>query len=360
MLHVKIGLLLSGGVDSSVALFLLKKQYPDAEITAWYLKIWLEDELASLGSCPWAEDLEYARAVCAQAKIPLKIINMQQEYRELVVSYTIDELKRGRTPSPDIFCNRRIKFGAFLNRIGNSVDKVASGHYAIVERNFKGLFHIKRAKDPIKDQSYFLSHLTQEQVALTLFPLGELTKKKVRNLAEKWDLPNKKRKDSQGICFLGKIKYAEFVKHYLGEKRGSIIEAETGRILGTHKGTWFHTIGQRSGLGLSGGPWYVVARNQGENTVTVGHASQAIDVAVSQFSVTNPNWISGRPKIPANVTIKLRHGPKLIAGHIASYSQSRNPCRLLVCMEESDRGVAPGQFSVFYNEDVCLGGAMIE
>lgn len=353
---MKIGVLLSGGVDSSAALVSLKERLPEADLTAYYLKIWLEDELAFLGSCPWEDDLEFARGVCDMTDVPLKVISLQREYWDRVVSYTVSELKAGRTPSPDIFCNRRIKFGAFLDRVGDSLDKVASGHYAVVREDEDGLFRIRRSPDPVKDQTYFLSHLTQEQASIALFPIGDRMKADVRDLARRWDLPTKDRKDSQGICFLGKIKYSDFVKHYLGEKEGPIVERETGRILGTHKGTWFYTIGQRSGLGLSGGPWYVVDRNREENVVTVAGTPAAAAAAKNEFSAVNPNWISGEPELPARLTLKLRHGPKLIGAEVAGEGTDR----LSVVMDESDRGLAPGQFSVFYDGDVCLGGAMIE
>ena len=362
---VKIGVLLSGGVDSSTALVSLKERYPEADISAYYLKIWLEDELAFLGSCPWKEDMEYARGVSELTGIPLKVVNLQREYWDRVVSYTVSELKAGRTPSPDIFCNQRIKFGAFLDRVGESFDKVASGHYAMVSEGDDGLFRIRRSPDPVKDQTYFLSHLSQEQAAIAMFPIGGMMKRDVRALAERWDIPAKSRKDSQGICFLGKIKYSDFVRHYMGEKEGDILEAETGRKLGTHKGTWFYTIGQRSGLGLSGGPWYVVAKNMDENVVTVAGTPDALAAARNLFTAVNPNWISGRPELPARLTLKLRHGPKLIGATVRSLPDSQSSEksgveRLEIEMDESDRGLAPGQFAVLYDGDVCLGGAMIE
>ncbi|RLW70427.1 MAG: tRNA 2-thiouridine(34) synthase MnmA [spirochete symbiont of Stewartia floridana] len=358
---MKIGVLLSGGVDSSTALVSLKKDRPDAAITAFYLKIWLEDELSDFGSCPWEEDMEYAAQVCRVVGVPLKVISLQREYRDRVVDYTITELRAGRTPSPDIFCNRRIKFGAFIERAGDSLDKIASGHYAVVSRDSDGLFRIRRSPDEVKDQTYFLSHLTQQQASLALFPVGMMTKKDVRRLAQDWDLPAKSRKDSQGICFLGKIKYPQFVRHYLGEKEGVIIDGETNHILGAHRGAWFYTIGQRTGLGLSGGPWYVIDRDVKKNIVFVGHAATAQEAAVSRFNVVRPNWIAGPPAFPARLSVKLRHGPRLIRTKVSLSSPSQEGlARLSVQMDEADRGVAPGQFAVFYQEDLCLGGAMIE
>ena len=356
---MKIAILLSGGVDSSTALVSLKEKYPDADITAYYLRIWLEKELEFLGSCPWEEDMKYARGVCDMTDIPLKVVNLQEEYWDRVVNYTVSELRAGRTPSPDIFCNQRIKYGAFLDKVGESFDKVASGHYAVISEGEDGLFRIHRSPDPVKDQTYFLSHLSQEQAAIAMFPIGGMMKEDVRKLADRWDIPAKYRKDSQGICFLGKIKYSDFVRHYLGEEQGDIVEAETGKILGHHRGTWFYTIGQRSGLGLSGGPWYVVGKNMDENVVTVAGTPDALAAARNRFTAVNPNWISGRPELPSRLTLKLRHGPKLIGATVSGLTDETKD-RLEIEMDESDRGLAPGQFAVFYNGDICLGGAMIE
>src|SRR3990167_3405102 len=263
---MKIAVLVSGGVDSSVALRLLREQGYD--LTAFYIKIWLEDELAFLGNCPWQEDLYFVEKVCAQVNVPLEVISLQKEYWEKVVQYTISEVKSGRTPNPDILCNSRIKFGTFLEKIGIDYDKVATGHYALIE-NLDNRFNLKMSPDLVKDQTYFLSHLTQEQLSKVMFPIGHLEKNEVRQLAQEFDLPNKDRKDSQGICFLGKLKFSEFVKHHMGEQEGPLIEVETGKQLATHKGFWFYTIGQRQGLGLSGGPWYVVAKNPMNNTVFI-------------------------------------------------------------------------------------------
>lgn len=352
---MKIAVLLSGGVDSSVALRLLQEE-GHRDITAYYLKIWLEDELAYLGSCPWEEDLAYAQGVCDQAGVPLKVLNLQTEYFQRVVNYTLEELKAGRTPSPDIFCNQRVKFGAFWEKVQESYDRVATGHYArtgVAE----GQASLLRAPDPVKDQTYFLSHLSQEQVSKILFPIGSLMKKEVRERAADWDLPNKNRPDSQGICFLGKIKYNDFVKHYLGEKSGPIIEKETGKLLGMHKGFWFHTIGQRSGLGLSGGPWYVTKKDCDCNIVYVSHQEHQENADRKDFLAVNLTWIR-RPVLEgeSGLTCKLRHGPDLIPCRVSYHA----PDRLRVHLERPDRGIAPGQFSVFYQGEECLGSGRIE
>lgn len=349
---MKIAVLVSGGVDSSVALNLLKDEGHD--LTAFYLKVWLEDELAFLGDCPWETDLKFVRSVCEQLDVPLEVISLQSEYLERVVSYALDELRIGRTPSPDIFCNQRIKFGAFFDHIDTSYEKVATGHYAQIAE--KGdTFHLKRAPDPVKDQTYFLSGMYQEQVARALFPIGHLIKNDVRKLAQNFDLPNQDRKDSQGICFLGKISYPDFVKFHLGEQEGDIIDLETQKVLGPHRGYWYYTIGQRQGLGLGGGPWYVVQKDVEKNIIYVSHATQHQDESRDEFVVANPNWISTPPE-KTDLTLKLRHGPEMIDCSIEKMDHNR----LAVTMAEKDSGVAPGQFSVFYDVDVCLGSGVIE
>jgi tRNA (5-methylaminomethyl-2-thiouridylate)-methyltransferase len=351
---MKIAVLLSGGVDSSVALNLLQEQgYKD--ITAFYLKIWLEDEMSYLGSCPWEEDLEYAQAVCHQADVPLKIINLQREYYDRVVQYAVEELKEGRTPSPDIFCNQRIKFGAFFDKVQENYDYVATGHYAVIQRKGPEAV-LRRSPDPVKDQTYFLSYLSQGQLQKILFPIGHLQKSEVRELAEKFDLPNKRRKDSQGICFLGKIKYRDFVGHYLGEKPGDIIERETGRVIGRHKGYWFHTIGQRQGLGLSNGPWYVVQKDIEANIIYISHKMHQENQDAREFEARRLTWTGSRaPDLEGDLRVKLRHGPNTIPVRIEILGEDR----LRVILEEPDKGIAPGQFSVIYRGEDCLGAGMI-
>jgi tRNA-5-taurinomethyluridine 2-sulfurtransferase len=355
--------LLSGGVDSAVALHTLVAR-GEGTVRAYYLKIWLEDELAFLGQCPWEEDLGYARAVCAAAGVPLEVIPLQQEYYDRVVSYTLAELRAGRTPSPDIFCNQRIKFGAFFDAIGGSADRIVTGHYARILRDDGDRVRLARAPDPVKDQTYFLSHLTQEQARRAEFPVGTLTKREVRQRAADLELTNRDRPDSQGICFLGRIRYPDFVRHYLGEKEGPIVEAGSGRELGRHSGAWFYTIGQRQGLGLGNGPWYVVSRDIETNIVEVAHGDHVADRARSRFRVGAVHWIAGVPDgLGAGglrrLTLKLRHGPDLVACTVAPVGGSAGDGELDVIMERPDRGVAPGQFAVFYDGEICLGAGMI-
>ena len=350
---MKIAVLLSGGVDSSVVLFkLLEDGYTD--ITAYYLKIWLEDELDFMGNCPWEEDLSYAQAVCDKAGVPLKTVSLQQEYYDKVVSYVISELKDGRTPSPDIFCNQRIKFGAFYDHITEQYDKVATGHYAQIKEEH-GKFSMFRSPDAVKDQTYFLAHLSQDQISKIMFPIGGLEKNKVRELAQKYDLPNKERKDSQGICFLGKIKYNDFIGHYLGKKTGNIIYKETDEILGKHNGFWYHTVGQRSGLGLSGGPWFVVSKDTKKNIVYVSHQKNDENREKRVLVVNSLSWLGDKPNTET-LSIKLRHGPNIIKCFIKWLDSDR----IEITMSQADKGVAPGQFAIFYDNEKCLGCGRIE
>lgn len=350
---MKIAVLLSGGVDSSVALKLLKEE--GHNLTAFYLKIWLQDEFSFLGDCPWEEDLEYVRKVCSQEKIPLQVLSLQNEYWETIVSYTISEIKAGRTPNPDMYCNSIIKFGQFYGKIDNSFVKVASGHYAHSEydENLKK-YLLKTSPDPVKDQTYFLSYLTQEQLSRALFPLGKYKKKQVRELAENFDLPNKNRKDSQGICFLGQIKFKEFVKHHLGELKGDIIDIATGEKLGEHPGYYYFTIGQRSGLGLGGGPWYVVRKDIAANVIYVSRENLAFREK-EKFNVTNLNWIAGQPSGDDKLFVKIRHGSKEYKCTFYFVEEGV----IEVKLGSPDAGIASGQFAVFYQDNLCLGGGII-
>jgi tRNA-specific 2-thiouridylase len=356
IVNMKVAALVSGGVDSSVALALLKQQGHD--VTAFYLKIWLEDELSFLGDCPWEQDLAYVRSVCEQLGVPLEVVSLQKEYHERVVSYVVQEVKAGRTPNPDILCNQHIKFGMFLDKIDASFEKIASGHYAqVFEKN--GIYELHQAPDAIKDQTYFLSQLSQQQLARALFPIGHLCKEQVRVLAEQYDLPNKHRKDSQGICFLGKLKFRDFIKEYLGEQDGKMIEWETKAVLGTHKGFWFYTIGQRQGLGLAGGPWYVIAKDADTNEVYISRNYYSTDKKRDELTLSACNWLTGFAPEKTALRVKLRHGATFNEC-VVSFDNSRDgSSRANLALKDRDQGIAPGQFAVLYDGDQCLGGGII-
>lgn len=349
-------ILLSGGVDSSVALLrLLEGGVRD--VRAFFLKVWLEEEVAGFGDCPWEEDLGQARAVCELLGVPLSVVPLQREYRERIVSYALDELRAGRTPSPDVLCNRHIKLGAFLEVVGAGFDVVASGHYArVVERGERRW--LARAADPVKDQTYFLSQLTAEQLARCRFPLGGLTKGEVRQIAAEHGLPTAGRPDSQGLCFLGEIPFDGFVRCHLGERPGEIREVGSGRVLGEHRGHWFYTLGQRKGLGLSGGPWFVVAKDVEGDVVWVTHADALEAASTDRFTVPSPHWITRPPELsgPLELRVKVRHGPASQACRLEPSPAGG----LAVTLERPDPGLAPGQFAVFYDGELCLGGGAME
>jgi tRNA (5-methylaminomethyl-2-thiouridylate)-methyltransferase len=359
---MKIACLVSGGVDSSVALALLKQA--GHEIDAYYLKIWLEDDLSSLGECPWEDDLSYVRSVCEKLNVPLQIINLQKQYWDRVVAYCIEQVKLGNTPNPDMLCNSRVKFAAFFDSVDiTKYDYVASGHYAGTKQittSNKTLTYLTRVRDQIKDQGYFLANLSQSQIQKIMFPLAPYLKSEVRELAHSFDLPNKNRKDSQGICFLGKIKYNDFLKHYLKEQTGDIIEIETGKVLGKHKGFWYHTIGQRKGTGLGGGPWIVVKKNCAKNIVYVSkndgtNQSKSTAAFAPSFLISNVNWIAREP--PHACKVKLRHGPRLLNCQIQAVDDSHKTYR--VTLSQFDNGIASGQYAVFYDDELCYGCGVI-
>jgi len=361
--------LLSGGVDSSVALHELLAS--GHRCRAFYLRIWLEDEQAhaARGDCPWEEDWAYCQAVCKQAGVPLEAISLQAEYQEQVVSYLVSEAAAGRTPNPDIMCNSRIKFGAFHDRIGQHFAHVASGHYARTRIiSSTGKAELLTSADAHKDQTYFLSQLKQSQLANTLFPIGHLPKAEVRAQAQRLHLPNRARKDSQGICFLGQLNYDDFLRDHLGESPGPIIEFETGGRIGTHRGLWFHTVGQRRGIGpaLSNafrafGPWHVVSKDFETNVLFATRNYASEDRERNEFHAEEINWVAGHaPPMNAEerleLTVKVRHGAQT---HAAQVTLSADGESAHVQLVERDKGLAPGQFAAFYQEDVCLGSGVI-
>ncbi len=391
---MQIALLISGGVDSSVALALLKEQ--KFSVTAFYLKVWLEDELDHISHCPWEEDLRYVEETCQLLETPLVVLAMQQEYRQSVIRYTLDSVSKGHTPNPDIFCNSRIKFGAFLERIGPGFAKVASGHYAAV-REKEGHYQLLSSADKIKDQTYFLAHLDQQQLSRVLFPLAEMSKQQVRAYAKRQGLPAQDRKDSQGLCFLGRFPFRQFLAHYLGEKRGDLIEWESGKKLGEHRGFWFYTIGQRQGLGLSGGPWYVVCKDSSQNCLYLSRnynnyshsdgdsdsngnsdsdndsdsdgnsdsdndsnsnsdSNRDIKKGRNSFYIENPHWISGKAPQSLRLEVKLRHGEQTYSCQLKRVDKKR----FFVTIAGEDQGIASGQFAVFYSDKLCLGCGMME
>lgn len=350
---MKVAVLTSGGVDSSVSLALLKEQGHDC--TAYYIKVWLEDDVVGGPACPWEEDLQYVERLCAQLRVPLKVVNLQREYHDRVVQYLLSEVKAGRTPNPDVMCNSHIKFGAFFDSISDDFEKVATGHYARTE-DIGGTMRLQRAVDKVKDQTYFLSRLTQTQLRRALFPIGGMMKSEVRAQARKLGLPAMDRKDSQGICFLGKIDYEEFVRKHVGETPGDFQDVE-GNVIGQHAGHWFYTSGQRKRIPLGKGPWYVVGKKPAENVVIVSNTYH--ELPRNEFIVRDVRWIGEEPWTTA-LSVKTRHGP---SEHPCTIEKLQNDARggssIHVRIEGNDQGLAPGQYAVFYDESSCLGSGII-
>ncbi len=351
---MKIATLISGGVDSAVATHLLCEQgyLPDL----FYIKIGMDND-ADL-SCSAEEDIEISTAIARKYGLRLEIIDLQKAYWDKVVTYTIDRVKKGLTPNPDVMCNKLIKFGCFEEQVGFEYDKTATGHYATTQF-IDGKTWLGTAKDPIKDQTDFLAQIDSLQVSKLLFPIGNLMKQKVREIAVRNALPNARRKDSQGICFLGKINYNDFIRRFLGEKEGKVVELETGKIIGTHKGYWFHTIGQRKGLGLGGGPWFVIQKDIAENVLYVTHGinngrqyGHAFEMRDFHFITANP-W-EGMQQV--EVSFKIRHTELRRRGLLYLNDEAYR----LECKQPM-QGIAPGQFGVVYDAagKVCIGSGEI-
>jgi tRNA-specific 2-thiouridylase len=349
--HVIVGL--SGGVDSAVAALLLKRQ--GYRITGLFMKNWEEDDTA--GHCTAEDDLKMARAVCKRLDIPLQTVNFSAEYWERVFEYFLAEHRAGRTPNPDVLCNQEIKFKAFLEHaLGLGADFIATGHYARVETR-DGHARLLKARDTNKDQTYFLYAVSQAALARTLFPLGELAKPEVRRLAHEAGLPNFDRKDSTGICFIGERNYQEFLTRFLPAQPGEI-RTLAGQLKGRHEGLMHYTLGQRHGLGIGGPgePWYVVDKDLAANILYVEQGENHPALYRQGLTATRLRWIGGtQSAAPARLTAKTR------------YRQPEQACTLAlegnqaqVVFDQPQRALTPGQSVVFYREDECLGGGIIE
>ena len=341
---------LSGGVDSSVSAALLKEQGHD--VTGVFIKTWHPDFL----SCTWKDDRLDAMRVAAHLDIPFVTLDLEEEYKKNVADYMIEEYKLGRTPNPDVMCNKNVKFGGFLKyALANGADFVATGHYA---RNDKTTtYRLFEGVDKNKDQSYFLWTLTQDQLQHILFPVGDIPKPEVRKLAEKYELPTATKKDSQGVCFLGKLDMTEFLEHYVPKKRGDVLN-EVGEIIGWHDGAVFHTLGSRHGFTItkkttSDSPYFVVSKDLTANTITVAHKEEGSLSATGsrQLHLKNVNWISGVPSTEKKFSAKIR------------YRGEHLPCKVIdttVEFAEKIEPVAPGQSIVIFDGEECLGGGVLE
>ncbi|MGM0593249.1 MAG: tRNA 2-thiouridine(34) synthase MnmA [Pseudomonadota bacterium] len=349
---------LSGGVDSSVAAILLQQQ--GYHVEGMFMKNWEEDDTEEY--CSAAEDLADARSVSESLGLTLRTINFSAEYWERVFSHFLKEYEAGRTPNPDILCNREIKFKAFLDHaIEQGADYIATGHYARLAQH-AGHYRLLKGLDENKDQSYFLYTLGQRQLSRTLFPLGELHKSEVRRLALEQKLVTSDKKDSTGICFIGERNFREFLSRYLPARQGEIQTPE-GQVIGHHNGLMYYTLGQRQGLGIGGvpgapdEPWYVVSKDLAHNRLIVAQGHDHPLLFSTTLRACQLSWVSGQaPEAPLACRAKTR------------YRQADQPCRIThidqecceVSFETPQRAVTPGQSVVFYDGEVCLGGGIIE
>lgn len=347
----RIAVLLSGGVDSAVAVYELAQRglHPDC----FYIKIGPDEK--EEWDCTSEEDMEMATAVARKYGCKLEVVDCHKDYWDRVTRYTMDKVKAGFTPNPDVMCNRLIKFGAFDEKRGHDYDLIATGHYAQTEV-INGVKWLTTSPDPVKDQTDFLAQIADWQLKKALFPIGHYQKDEVRMIAEREHLVNAKRKDSQGICFLGKIDYNEYVRRYLGEQPGNVIELETGKLIGQHKGLWFHTIGQRKGMGFGGGPWFVVKKDVAENILYVSHGYDPETAYKQQFPIHDFHSLNGILP-PERITLKIRH----TAAYLPASLENLGEGRYMVTADAPIHGVAPGQFCVIYDENhhKCYGSGEI-
>jgi tRNA-specific 2-thiouridylase len=345
MTKVYVGM--SGGVDSSLSAALLKEQGYD--VTGVYMKNWTQD-LPGM-RCPWADDLADAKRVAVQLGIDFKVFDFENEYKHKVVDYMIEEYKLGRTPNPDIMCNQEVKFKLFLEAaLEDGADMIATGHYARVENGA-----LKHARDDNKDQTYFLYRVTGEALGKTIFPLGGYTKPEVREMAKERGLFTAGKKDSQGICFVGKIGIREFLSQYVEQSPGKIIDKKTGKQLGMHDGAIFYTLGQRHGLDVGGGlPYYVVGKDMGKNEVYVTTDLQDDTLWKKDIQLLSVHWINEAPG-DGEYSIRVRHRAPLTAARLGGQVGSEATLELT----DPERAVTAGQSIVIYDGETCLGGGIV-
>lgn len=348
---------MSGGVDSSVTALLLKQQGYD--VIGVFMKNW--DDTDETGFCTADEDAEDVRIVCDQIGIPYYTVNFEEEYKEKVFSYFLEEYQRGRTPNPDVMCNREIKFGEFLQKaLDLGADRIATGHYARVEEK-NGQFLLKRGKDERKDQSYFLNQLDPYQLSKSMFPIGNLQKSEVRKIAEEAGLATAKKKDSTGICFIGERDFKQFLSEYLPAQKGEIRTLD-GELKGTHDGLMYYTLGQRQGLGIGGSgtgePWFVAKKDLKNNILYVVQGADHPAMYSTGLIANKVNWTLDQP--PENTftcTAKFRYRQ---ADQGVDVKISPDNGEVEVTFHEPQRAVTPGQAVVFYDGDICLGGGTID
>jgi tRNA-specific 2-thiouridylase len=356
--HNKIIVGISGGVDSSVTAMLLKEQ--GYEVEALFMKNW--NDQSEDGACLWETDVEDAMLVCDKLDIPLNTVDLSSDYWDKVFKNFLSEYKNGRTPNPDVLCNQEIKFKAFLEHAENlGATKIATGHYARIKEQGKS-FQLLKGLDQNKDQSYFLCRLNQAQLQKALFPIGELDKADVRQRAERAGLVTHDKKDSTGICFIGEQPFRQFLSRYIPPDPG-FIKTTDNKTIGKHEGVFYYTLGQRQGLGIGGvkgasdAPWYVVQKNIEENILIVAQDHDHPLLHSHGLTASDINWVADEiPEIPYKCQAKNRYRQ---ADQSCTIEKIENG-RYYVNFESSQRAITPGQFIVFYKEDSCLGGGIID
>ncbi|MEK7646791.1 MAG: tRNA 2-thiouridine(34) synthase MnmA [Patescibacteria group bacterium] len=352
----KVFVAMSGGVDSSVAAALLK-QDDNYDVAGAHMICWKGDSEIPGLECSAEKDAEDARRVADKLGIPFYALDFTAEYRKAIFDYMVAEYKAGRTPNPDVLCNKEIKFGLFLKKaLSLGADYIATGHYVKIKQNPVSSLSI--AKDQNKDQSYFLWMLGQEELRHALFPLGDLQKSEVRALARKFGLPTAEKKDSQGLCFVGQVDFAKFLRTLIPAHEG-IIKTSNGKIIGKHDGAEFYTIGQRHGLGIGGGTVYYVAKKDLENNVLIVAEGEA-DAALyrNDAEIVNASWISGvAPELPLTASVRIRYRQPLSDCVVEPVAGDN--FKLKILFQKPQKGVAPGQSAVFYRGEEMLGGGVI-
>lgn len=342
---------MSGGVDSSVTAALLLEQGYD--VTGVYMKNWSQD-LPGM-TCPWKEDYQDAKRVAVQLGIPFKMYDFETEYRQKVVGYMLDEYQAGRTPNPDVMCNQEVKFKLFLETaLADGADMIATGHYA---RSNDGRLYT--GIDDNKDQSYFLYRVTEDALRRSLMPIGEYRKPEVRDMAVRYGLATAAKKDSQGICFVGKVGIKDFLLHELGPQPGGPIVDSHGTVVGEHEGALFYTIGQRHGLHIGGGlPYYVTGKEMASNTVYVTTDLQDGNLWRRKLLVTDVHWINGRPTDGqlVGMSVRTRYRAELVA---VRHVEQAGDGSWTLDVADDVRAITPGQSAVVYNGDHCLGGGIV-
>lgn len=359
---MSVAVLASGGVDSAVATHLMVER--GYKPTLFYIIIGAKED--SEFSCTMEEDMEMVKMLGRQYGLDVETVDLHRDYWDGVISYLIGRVKRGLTPNPDVMCNSLIKFGCFYDKVGHGFDITATGHYASTVMK-DGVKYLATSPDSVKDQTDFLCQLTPRQLRSLEFPIGRMMKSEVRAVAERYGLAPAHRKDSQGICFLGNTTYNSLLRHYLGDKQGQIVEVETGKVLGTHNGYWYYTLGQRKGLGLGGGPWFVVNKDIDNNIVFVTRQiddptqlCNASEFYLSDFHTIATDTLPFRPN-GEHIYFKIRHSPDFEDG---TFHYDEATQRYFIHSDRVIRGVAPGQFAVVYmdwdkDRKLCLGSGEI-